>query len=105
HGEAVALGLALVLRFCAGRNLIAAAEVARVARHLDAVGLPTRLAQVQGGAPADADRLMALMGQDKKVRRGRMTFILARAIGQAFIADDVDEGDVRRFLDAELASP
>lgn len=44
------------------------------------------------------------MAQDKKVKRGRLTFILARGIGESFIAPDVDSGDVRSFLDDYLAS-
>jgi 3-dehydroquinate synthetase len=44
------------------------------------------------------------MAQDKKVKKGRLTFILARGIGESFIAPDVDSGDVRSFLDEYLAS-
>jgi 3-dehydroquinate synthetase len=51
----------------------------------------------------DADRLMDLIAQDKKVQRGRLTFILARGIGQAFIAPDVDAAGVRAFLVEKLA--
>ena len=49
------------------------------------------------GDKPDADRLIELIGQDKKVRRGRLTFILARGIGESFIAPDIDVADVRRF--------
>ena len=47
---------------------------------------------------ADADALMALMAQDKKVKRGRLTFILLEAVGRAVIAPDVDPSLVRDFL-------
>jgi 3-dehydroquinate synthetase len=57
---------------------------------------------VAGGLP-DADRLMDLIGQDKKVKRGKLTFILARGIGGAFIAPDVDAAEVRSFLEEKLA--
>ena len=80
HGEAVALGMALAFEFSARRGLLPQADAERVARHLAAVGLPTRLSQVAGGVP-DADRLMDLIAQDKKVKRGKLTFILARGIG------------------------
>ena len=72
------------------------------ARHLAATGLPTRLSEVHGGLP-DADRLMDLIAQDKKVKRGKLTFILARGIGGAFIAPDVDAAEVRAFLVQQLA--
>jgi 3-dehydroquinate synthase/shikimate kinase/3-dehydroquinate synthase len=74
-----------------------------VAAHLAAAGLPTALAQVRGGVP-DADRLLELMFQDKKVRRGALTFILARGIGASFIAPNIDAGEVRAFLAEKLAA-
>jgi 3-dehydroquinate synthase len=97
HGEAVALGMALAFAFSARRGLMPAADAERVARHLAAVGLPTRISAVPGGVP-DADRLMDLIAQDKKVKRGKLAFILARGIGASFIAADVDAAEVRAFL-------
>ena len=102
HGEAISLGMVLAFAFSARRGLIAADEAARVERHLAAVGLPTRLSAVPGGVP-DVDRLMELIAQDKKVKRGKLTFILARAIGESFIASDVDAAEVRAFLVEKLA--
>ena len=86
----------------AGRGLLAQSEAERVERHLAAVGLPTRVSAVPGGMPS-ADRLMELIGQDKKVKRGKLTFILARGIGTSFIAPDVDAAEVRAFLVEKLA--
>jgi len=102
HGEAVALGMALAFEFSARLGHAPPADAERTARHLAKVGLPTRLSDIPGGSP-DADRLMDLIAQDKKVRRGRLTFILARGIGQAFIAPDIDASQVRAFLIEKLA--
>jgi 3-dehydroquinate synthase len=102
HGEAIALGTALAFAFSARRGLLPVAEAERVERHLAAVGLPVRVSAVAGGVP-DADRLMELIAQDKKVRRGKLTFILARGIGASFIAHDVDAAEVRDFLVQQLA--
>jgi 3-dehydroquinate synthase len=102
HGEAIALGMVLAFEFSARRGLLGAADAQRVARHLAAVGLPTHLSQVADFLP-DVDQLMNLIAQDKKVQRGRLTFILARAIGEAFIAADVDAAEVRAFLVEKLA--
>jgi 3-dehydroquinate synthase len=102
HGEAIALGMVLAFEFSARRGLLPAAEADRVARHLAAVGLPTHLSTVAGLLP-DANQLMNLIAQDKKVQRGRLTFILARGIGQAFVAPDVDAAEVRAFLVEKLA--
>jgi 3-dehydroquinate synthase len=104
HGEGVAIGMAQAFRFSEGRKLCPAGTAARVEAHLKAVGLPTRVAQIPGGK-ADAAELVRLMGQDKKVRDGRLTFILARDIGQAFITRDVEASEVRAFLEQDLALP
>jgi len=102
HGEAIALGMTLACEFSTRLGLLPQAEAERAARHLAAVGLPTHLSSVTGGLP-DADRLMDLIAQDKKVKRGKLTFILARGIGAAFIAPDIDAPEVRAFLTEKLA--
>jgi len=105
HGEGVAVGMVLAAQFSASLGMIPQAGADRVARHLAAVGLPTRLQDIAGFAQeglADADALMELMAQDKKVRRGRLTFILLEAIGRAVIAGDVEPATVRDFLKAKL---
>jgi 3-dehydroquinate synthase len=102
HGEAVALGMALAFDFSAHLGLLPPAEAERVRRHLGKVGLPTHIRDVPGGVPG-VDGLMELMAQDKKVRRGRLTFILARAIGAAFVAPDVEAAQVRAFLADKFA--
>jgi 3-dehydroquinate synthase len=102
HGEAVAAGMALAFEFSARLGLLPAAEAARAVRHLAEVGLPTRPKDIAGGLP-DADALMALMAQDKKVKRGMLTFILVRGIGAAFVEHGVDAAQVRAFLSEKLA--
>jgi len=101
HGEAIAIGMALAFEFSARRALLPKAEAERAIRHFDAVGLPTRMSQIEGGAPM-LDQAMELIAQDKKVSRGKLTFILARGIGNAFVAKDVDAQDVRAFLAEKL---
>lgn len=95
HGEAVALGMALAFRLSAERGLCSDADADRVAAHLDAVGLPTRLDLGTGSS------LAAHMAHDKKASGGRVPFILARGIGQAFVATDVDLAEVADFLDRQ----
>jgi len=106
HGEGVAVGMVLAAELSAELGMIAPDDAARVARHLAAVGLPTRLQDIAGFRQeglADADALMALMAQDKKVKRGRLTFILLTAIGRAVISADVEPAVVRDFLAGKLA--
>ncbi len=104
HGEAVAVGMALALEFSAHLGLLRPAEAERVIRHLAEVGLPTHFSMIPGPLPR-ADGLIDLMAQDKKVRRGKLTFILARAIGSSFTAPDIDSAEVRAFLTKKLAQP
>jgi 3-dehydroquinate synthase len=106
HGEAVAVGMVLAAEFSTRLGMIAEQDAARVKRHLAEVGLPTHLQDIAGFAQeglADADALMALMAQDKKVKRGKLTFILLQAVGRAIIAPDVEPSLVRDFLEAKLA--
>jgi 3-dehydroquinate synthase len=105
HGEGVAVGMMLAAQFSAELGMLPAADVARIEHHLSAAGLPTHLQDIAGFAQegiGDADHLMALMAQDKKVKRGRLTFILMEAIGRAVIVRDVDPARVRDFLHARL---
>jgi 3-dehydroquinate synthase len=101
HGEAVALGIALAAEFSARLGVLAPDKVVRAIRHLAGAGLPVSLGEVAGGVP-DADRLMDLMAQDKKVKRGKLTFILLRDIGDAYIASDIDPAPLRAFLVEKL---
>ena len=106
HGEGVAIGMVLAAEFSASLGMIPQTDAERVAHHLAEVGLPTHLQDIAGFAQeglADADALMSLMAQDKKVRRGRLTFILLEAVGRAVIARDVEPVAVRDFLGARLA--
>lgn len=102
HGEAVALGMALAFEFSAKKGLISAVDTARASAHLAAVGLPTHVMDVLGGVPP-VDTLMDLISQDKKVKRGKLTFILVRGIGQAFIENNVEAAEVRAFLTDKLS--
>jgi len=101
HGEGIAIGMVLAFRLSARLGLCDPSAEARVAAHFAAAGLPTRLTDVPGGLP-EADELLNLMSQDKKVSRGALTFILARGIGQAFVQKDVDPEPVRALLQEAL---
>jgi len=99
HGEAVALGCALAFRFSAAEGLCPTEDAARAAAVLGAAGLPTRLEQA---GTFRAAALVKRMAGDKKAEGGRLTLILARAIGDAFVSRDVDAGAVAAFLEREI---
>jgi 3-dehydroquinate synthase len=105
HGEGVAIGMTLAAELSADLGMIAPSDAARVSAHLAATGLPTRLQDIAGFSQegvGNADSLMALMAQDKKVKRGRLTFILLKALGQAVITSDVEPATVHAFLARKL---
>ncbi len=102
HGEAIAIGMTLAAAFSERLGHASAGLKDRVQAHFRAVGLPTQLAQIPGPAMT-VDGMMALMAQDKKVARGRLTFILMRGVGEAFIARDVPSDAVAAFLAEALA--
>ena len=102
HGEGVAIGMVSAFRFSRDLGLCSGQDATRVEAHLKAVGLPTRMRDIPG-FDARTEDILAAMRQDKKVDRGRLTFILARGIGQSFVARDVDEASVSAFLTREMA--
>ena len=102
HGEAVALGCAMAFRFSARQGLCAATDADKAEAGIKAASLPTRLADVDQVFSADA--LIGRMAGDKKAEGGRLTLILARAIGDAFTDKDVDADAVRAFLIEEGAA-
>ena len=96
HGEAVAIGLGLAFRLSAALGHCAPALAGQIEAHLAAVGLPAELAMLN--RRFSATRLLALMQRDKKMRDGRLTFVLTRGIGQAFTAADVPQDAVAAVL-------
>ena len=97
HGEGVAIGMALAFRLSAALGLCPEADVHRLVRHLKAVGLPSSISDIAAPRPK-TDALLAAMRHDKKMKEGKLTFILARGLGRAFAAADVPEAAVKDIL-------
>jgi len=96
HGEAVALGSLMAFDLSVRLGLSPPADLDRLRAHFDAVGMPTRLPAIEGGW--QVDRLLAHFAHDKKVDQGRLTFILARGIGQCFVSRDAPEDRLRDVM-------
>jgi len=103
HGEGVAIGCALAFETSARLGLCSQEDPSRVRAHLRDMGMKVDLADIPGDLP-DADGLLELMAQDKKVLDGQLRFILARGIGQAFVTSDVSRDVVRGVLQDALAA-
>ena len=102
HGEGVAIGCALAFELSQRLGLCSQEAPSRVRAHLKALGMKTDLRDIDGDLPGP-EALLALMGQDKKVIDGKLRFILARGIGDAFVAEDVPTDAVRGLLADALA--
>ena len=102
HGEGVAIGCALAFELSQKLGICAQEAPSRVRQHLAAMGMKKDLSDIAGDLP-DADGLIALMGQDKKVSDGKIAFILARGIGEAFVEKNVDMSVVKAVLEDALA--
>ncbi|MBO9455471.1 3-dehydroquinate synthase [Paracoccus sp. R12_1] len=97
HGEGVAIGCALAFDLSARMGLCSQEAPSRVLAHLATMGMPARLSDISGDLPDDA-ALIDLMAQDKKVVDGRLRFVLARGIGEAFVSDDVQAEQLSSVL-------
>jgi 3-dehydroquinate synthase len=102
HGEGVAIGCALAFDLSARLGLCSQEEPSRVRAHLRDMKMKVDLSDIEGELP-DAEGLLSLMAQDKKVVDGKLRFILARGIGDAFITADVPPDAVRKVLSDALA--
>lgn len=94
HGEAVSIGMVLAFELSVRLGLCEQEDCLRVKRHLKMVGLPTHIPDYLN----DHRRLVEFMRKDKKVKDGKLHFVLARGIGHAFITPDVTEEDVLAML-------
>jgi len=99
HGEGVAIGMTLAFELSVRLGHCDAPSARRMRAHLESVGLPVSIAQIPGGRP-DAKNVLAHMEHDKKARNGRLTFVLARRIGEAFLTRDVSKQAVLELLGA-----
>jgi len=103
HGEGVAVGCALAFEMSARMGLCSQEDPSRVRAHLRTMGMKVDLADISGDLP-DADTLVDLMGQDKKVVAGQLRMILARGIGDAFVTSDIPLDVLKSVLSDALAS-
>lgn len=101
HGEGVAIGCALAFDLSAKMGLVSQEAPSRVRAHLQAMGMKTNLRDIPGDLP-NADALLDLMSQDKKVINGQLRFILAHDIGSSFVTSEVVPNDVLDVLENGL---
>jgi len=101
HGEGVSIGIVLAFKFSEKLGLLNPGTSKRVEAHFKSTGLPTTLSDIPGDLP-DAQTLVNFMRQDKKATSGKLVFILAKSIGETFVAKDIKESDILNFMIKEL---
>jgi 3-dehydroquinate synthase len=104
HGEAVAIGMALAFDLSVRLGFCPLADATRARHHLALAKLPTDIPR-PNGRRFSADALITHMRKDKKVSGGRITLILARGVGEAFITSEVPESEIQAFLTERIAAP
>ncbi len=102
HGEAVAIGMILAFEMSLRLGLSPAADITRIRSHFTSVGLPVSPPKRGPRGPITPAMLVAHMTQDKKMKDGALTFVLARGIGKAFLTTDVPASALEATLQAAL---
>ncbi len=97
HGEAVAIGMISAFELSHRLGLCPGQDVERIRKHFTRAGLPTDISTIRDGSWS-AEKLIKHMGRDKKTEAGRLTFVLARGIGKAFISREVDTDMIKNYL-------
>jgi 3-dehydroquinate synthase len=103
HGEAVAIGMIMAIELSQSLGMCPAEDALRTRRHFEKIGLPVTPKTIRG-RKWDAKALLAHMRHDKKIRGGKMRFVLTRGIGKAFVSDDVGVEAVTRILERAVAA-
>ncbi len=103
HGEAVGIGMVMAFDLSVQMGLCTGQDARRLLTHMQDVGLWTRVAEI-GDIDWDVNDLIARMSKDKKVADGKLTFILARGLGDTFITQDVAVDDLRKLLTKAIAA-
>ena len=106
HGEGVSVGMVMAFELSERLGYCPAGVAARVEKHLQGVGLPTRINDFTKNLPADqpgptVDMLLASMAQDKKVEGGKLVFIMANDVGESKIDPSVPVKALKSYLQSQ----
>jgi 3-dehydroquinate synthase len=94
HGEAVSIGMEVAAQIAVSRGLLPSEDAMRQRRLLQALGLPIHYSGI------DTESIFTAMQRDKKVRAGRMRWVLPTHIGHAEMYDDIALDMVRDAIEA-----
>ena len=92
HGEAVAIGMVAVAALAVQRGVMTQTDAERQSRLIQKAGLPSQWPDL------DPDLVLSTLQGDKKVRNGRLRFVLPTRIGAVSIVDDVSSDEIKACL-------
>ncbi len=104
HGEGVSIGMVMAFEFSEQAGFCPKGRAKRISAHFKAVGMPAAISDISGNERPDAQTLLKLMKQDKKGSASKMTFILARDIGESFITSDISADMLKDYLVQKCAN-
>ena len=93
HGEAIAIGMKIAGEIAYEKGLWNIQELKKQINLLIKYGLPVKIPKLK-----KAEILRILMG-DKKVKDGKMRFVLPTTIGHVAIYNDIKNTDFLKFFD------
>ena len=94
HGEAVALGMAAAAHLAVELKMLDDASKRRIVSMIEKAGLPAR------GLTLDVNEVVDAMAFDKKVKGGKLRFVLPDRIGHVVVRDGVPVDLVRQAVEA-----
>ena len=97
HGEAVSIGIIMAFKLSEKLGYCSEQDCERVKKHFELANLPIKNKSIYQSK--DINRIIEKMKQDKKVKKGKLTFVLVRGIGEAFIEEDVGISKVKQTLE------
>nr|WP_267288024.1 MULTISPECIES: 3-dehydroquinate synthase [Neokomagataea] len=103
HGEAVSIGLHLAMRLSVRLGYAKASDLNRLNTHLQQLNMPMSIRALSNNFSATT--LINNMLRDKKMKNGKIAFILLRGVGKAFTHCDVSLDQVKTLLQEDGCAP
>ncbi len=92
HGEAISIGMKIAGDIAIDKNLWLKEDSLRQNNLIESYGLPIQTPKIK------KDEVVTILMGDKKVRNGKMRFILPKKIGEVDIFNDVDESQFLKYF-------
>jgi len=105
HGEAVSIGMVMAFDLSVKLGVCPAGDALRLRQHLDQMSLPIRVSKTShpvSQITMTADKLYDHTLHDKKISGGKVTFVIASAIGKAYLSNDINPQDIKDIFQAAL---